>query len=246
MVFDDERQARQVSEAREAIERDNELKTRKATSLDSMFKDHGTNDKTLNLVLKGDVQGSIEALKGMLAEINVDGFTANVVRSAVGPITESDVSLAAASNAVVIGFNVRPPANVRALAENEGVEIRLYNVVYRITEDIEKALKGMLEPTFEEVITGQAVVRETFKVSKIGTIAGAYVTDGFIKRDALVRVIREGIVIYEGELSSLKRFKDDVKEVRTGYECGLSIHNYNDIKVDDIIEASTLQQVEEK
>ena len=244
MVVSDERQARQIAETREARDRDVESKLLKATSLDSMFKKQTDSDKTLNIVLKGDVQGSIEALKGMLAEIDIDGFTANLVRSGVGAISENDITLEQASNAIVIGFNVRPTAAVRSLADAAGVEVRLYSIVYRITEDIEKALKGMLEPTFEEVVTGQAVVRETFKVSKVGTIAGCYVTDGFIKRDALVRVIREGIVIYEGELSSLKRFKDDVKEVKTGYECGLSIANFNDIKIDDVIEASTMKQVE--
>lgn len=244
MVVVDERQARSVAETREAREKEDERRMTQVSSLDNMFNQLESQEKVLNIVLKGDVQGSLEALKGMLAEINIDGFHVNVIRSAVGAISETDITLAATSKAIVIGFNVRPSAVVKALANQQGVEIRLYNIVYRITEDIEKALKGMLEPTFEEVVTGQVEVRETFKVSKIGTIAGCFVTDGFVKKDALVRVIREGIVIYEGALSSLKRFKDDVKEVKQGYECGLSIANFNDIKVGDIIEASTMKQVE--
>ncbi len=238
VVVSDERQARQIAETRLQREKDGGINPEGAVTLDSMFNQLESQEKVLNIVLKGDVQGSIEALKGMLADINIEGFHVNVIRSGVGAIAETDITLAATSKAIVIGFNVRPSAVVRQMAEQQGVEIRLYNIVYRITEDIEKALKGMLEPTFEEVITGQAVVREIFKISKIGTIAGCMVTDGFIKRDALVRVITS-------LTSSLKRFKDDVKEVKTGYECGLSIVNYNDIKVDDIIEASTMKQVEE-
>lgn len=244
MVFTDEKTARQVAEKRESREKDLELKAIKPKSLDNMFSNLEDQEKELNVVLKGDVQGSIEALRGMLQEIDVEGFKVNIVRAGVGAISESDVTLAKASEAILIGFNVRPTASVRKHAENEGVEIRLYNVVYRIIEDIEKALKGMLEPTFEEVVTGQVEVRETFKVSKIGTIAGCYVTDGTVGREALVRVIRDGIVIYEGKLASLKRFKDDVKEVKQGYECGLSIENFNDLKIGDIIEASKLKEVE--
>ncbi|CCV64031.1 Translation initiation factor IF-2 [Alteracholeplasma palmae J233] len=244
MAFSDEKTARQIAATREARDRENERKFTKAKSLDSMFSNLEDTEKVLNIVLKGDVQGSIEALKGMLAKIDIDGFHANLVRAGVGAISESDVTLAKASDAILIGFNVRPNAAVRSLAENEGVELRLYNVVYRIIEDIEKALKGMLEPTFEEVVTGQIEVRETFKVSKIGTIAGCYVTDGYVAKDALVRVVRDGIVVYEGKLASLKRFKDDVKEVRKGFECGLSVEDFNDIKVGDIIEASKLEEVE--
>ncbi|TNF09099.1 MAG: translation initiation factor IF-2, partial [Bacillota bacterium] len=183
-------------------------------------------------------------LKNMLEKIDINGFHVNVVRSSVGAITESDVTLANASKAIIIGFNVRPTAAVKQDADSQGVEIRLYNIIYRVAEDIEAALKGMLEPTFEEIVTGQAEVRDTFKVSRIGTIAGCYVTDGVIKRDALVRVLRNGIVVYEGKLASLKRFKDDAKEVRQGYECGLNIENFNDIKVGDIIEASQMKEVE--
>ncbi len=167
-----------------------------------------------------------------------------MIRGEVGAISESDVTLANATQSILIGFNVRPTASVKALADTQGVEIRLYSIIYRVQEDIEAALKGMLAPKFEEIVIGQAEVRETFKVSKIGTIAGCIVTDGSIIRDALVRVLRDGIVVYEGKLASLKRFKDDAKEVRQGFECGLSIENFNDIKVGDIIEASKMKEME--
>ncbi|MCR3906202.1 MAG: translation initiation factor IF-2 [Tenericutes bacterium] len=244
MAFDDEKVTRQIADERQSRHKEGELKAVKKTSLDSMFDQIESVGKELNIIIKGDVQGSIEALKNMLEKIDIDGFHVNVVRSSVGAITENDVTLASASNAVVIGFNVRPTAAVKQVADAEGVEIRLYKIIYRVAEDIEAALKGMLEPTFEEIVTGQAEVRDTFKVSRIGTIAGCYVTDGLIKRDALVRVLRDGIVVYEGKLASLKRFKDDAKEVRQGYECGLSIENFNDIKVGDIIEASQMKEVE--
>ncbi len=244
MAFTDEKITRQIASERQSRQKETELKAVKKTSLDSMLGQMESTEKELNIIIKGDVHGSIEALKGLLEKIDIDGFHVNVVRSTVGAITESDVTLANASNAIVIGFNVRPTSAVKQVADQQGVEIRLYNIIYRVQEDIEAALKGMLEPTFEEIVTGQAEVRETFKVSKVGTIAGCYVTDGVIKRDALVRVIRDGIVAYEGKLASLKRFKDDAKEVKNGYECGLSIENYNDIKIGDIIEASQMKEVE--
>ena len=246
MAFKDEKVTRQIASERQSRVRDSETKIVKKRSLDNMFGDVESASKELGLIIKGDVQGSIEALRGMLEKIDIDGFHVNIIRATVGAITESDVTLASASEAIIIGFNVRPTALVKQRADEQGVEIRLYNIIYRVTEDIEAALKGMLEPTFEEVVTGQAEVRETFKVSKIGTIAGCYVTDGFIKRDALVRVLRDGIVIYEGKLASLKRFKDDAKEVRQGFECGLSIENFNDIKIGDLIEASHMREVEVK
>ena len=244
MAFTDERLTKDIAASRQSKQKETELKQVKKTSLDTMFGQMESSEKELNIIIKGDVQGSIEALKNMLEKIDIDGFHVNVVRSSVGAITENDVTLANASNAIIIGFNVRPTASVKQEADQQGVEIRLYSIIYRIAEDIEAALKGMLQPTFEEIVTGQAEIRETFKVSKIGTIAGAYVTDGVIKRDALVRVLRNGIVVYEGKLGSLKRFKDDVKEVRQGYECGFSIENYNDIKIGDVIEASQMKEVE--
>ena len=244
MAFKDERVTREIASSRQSRVREQESKSMKKASLDKMFGDIESTEKELNIIIKGDVQGSIEALKGLLEKINIDGFHVNVVRSSVGAITENDITLANASHAIVIGFNVRPTAAVKSVADQQGVEIRLYNIIYRVQEDIEAALKGMLEPTFEEIVTGQAEIRETFKISKVGTIAGCYVTDGVIKRDALVRLIRDGIVVYEGKLASLKRFKDDAKEVRSGYECGLSIENYNDLKVGDVIEASQMKEVE--
>lgn len=245
MVFADERTTRQIAEQRASIEREGEQKQIKA-SLDKMFDQMSDEHRELNLLIKADVQGSIEALRSVLGLIDIKGLEVNIVRASVGAISENDISLATASNAIVIGFNVRPTANVRKVAEDENVEIRLYNVIYRVAEDIEKALKGMLEPEFEEVVIGNVEVRETFKVSKIGTIAGCFVTDGIVKRDSLIRVVRDGIVVYEGKLASLKRFKDDAKEVKSGYECGLSIENYNDIKVGDNIEISEMKEIEVK
>jgi len=244
MAFKDERITKDIALERQSRNKEGESKAVKKTSLDTMFGEIESTEKELNIIIKGDVQGSIEALKGLLEKIDVDGFHVNVVRSSVGAITESDVTLANASKAILIGFNVRPTAAVKQQADAQGVEIRLYNIIYRVQEDIEAALKGMLAPTFEEIVTGQAEVREVFKVSKIGAIAGCYITDGVIRRDALVRILRNGVVAYEGKLASLKRFKDDVKEVKYGYECGLSIENYNDIKVGDIIEASQMKEVE--
>ncbi|WP_035358335.1 translation initiation factor IF-2 [Acholeplasma equifetale] len=244
MVFQDEKLARQTAEARASKVRETLAKSMKATSLESMFGDKEVGEKVLNVILKADVQGSVEVIKNMLEKIDIEGFHASVVRAGVGAITESDVTLASASGAIIIGFNVRPAANVKELANENGIEIRLYNVIYRITEDIEKALKGMLEPTYEEVVTGQAQVRQVFKISKVGTVAGCYVTEGYISRNSKVTLIRDGIVIYKGELSSLKRFKDEVKEVKQGFECGISIVNYNDIKEGDVIEASIDKEVE--
>jgi len=244
MAFDDEKVTRNIASDRRSRQKARELSSTKKRTLDSLFGDMEASEKELNIIIKGDVHGSIEALKGLLEKIDVEGFHVNIVRDTVGAITESDVTLASASDAIIIGFNVRPTAAVKRVADTEGVEIRLYSIIYRVQEDIENALKGMLEPEFEEIVTGQAEVRETYKISKIGTIAGCYVTDGVIIRDAIVRILRDGIVIYEGKLASLKRFKDDAKEVRQGYECGLSIENYNDLKVGDIVEASQLREIE--
>ena len=209
-----------------------------------MFKDADSSKKELNLIIKGDVQGSVEALKASLEKINVEDLTVNIIRASVGAITDTDVVLAEASNAIIIGFNVRPMAPVRQAAATKGVEIRLYNIIYKVIEDIEAALKGMLDPVYEEVVTGSCEVRSTFKISKVGTIAGCYVTDGVVERNSLVRVIREGIVIFEGKLASLRRFKDDVKEVKQGFECGLQIENYNDIKEYDVIECSIMKEIQ--
>ena len=198
----------------------------------------------INIIIKADVQGSAEAVKASMERLDVEGIRVNVIRSTAGQITESDIMLASASNAIIYGFNVRPNAMVRKKAEEEGIEIRLHSIIYKALEEMELAMKGMLAPVYEEVIIGQAEVRQTYKVSRIGTIAGCMVTDGCVKRDCKVRVIREGVVIYEGKLGSLRRFENDVKEVSNGFECGMTVENYNDIKVDDIIEAYEDQQVE--
>lgn len=244
VALGDERQARQIAEERQARQREGDLQKQKKASLKSMMEQAEAEQKELVLIIKGDTQGSIEALKGSLEKLNIEGLHVNVIRSSVGAITESDVSLASASNAIIIGFNVRPTAIVREFAKAQGVEVRLYNIIYKAIEDIEAALTGMLAPEFEEVVTGQAEVRSVFKISKVGAVAGCYVTDGVIERNSLVRIIRDGIVVYEGKMASLKRFKDDVKEVKAGYECGITIENYNDIKEGDIFEASIEKEVE--
>ena len=246
MVFGDEKTTKQIASDRKSRMRELELKKKAKSSLDMLLGDIETSEKELNLLIKANVNGSIEALRGLLEKIDFEGFHVNIIRADVGAISENDVSLASAANAIIIGFNVRPTSNVKNLANTEGVEIRLYSIIYRVQEDIENAIKGMLKPKFEEVVIGQAEVRETYKISKIGTIAGCYVTDGIIQKNSLARVLREGVVIYEGRLGSLKRFKDDVKEVKQNLECGLSIENFNDIKVGDIIEISTQKRIEVK
>ena len=213
--------------------------------LNDLFKNQTNEDvKNLNLIIKCDVQGSIEAIKGLLDKINIEGTKISVISSRVGGITDNDISLAIASKAIIIGFNIRPLAQISDLAKEKGVEIRLYSIIYKLQEDIEKAVKGMLDPVFEEKESGQAEVRDTFKVSKVGTIAGCYVTSGSIVRNGGVRVIRNSIVVYEGKIGSLKRFKDDAKEVKAGYECGITIENYNDIKVGDILECFVMEEIE--
>ena len=199
--------------------------------------------KELKLIVKADVQGTVEAMAASLMKIEVEGVNVKIIHTGAGAINESDISLAAASNAIVIGFNVRPDVNARRAAEEEGVDIRQHRVIYKVIEEIESAMKGMLDPEFEEKVIGQVEVRETFKVSKIGTIAGSYVTEGKITRDSGVRVIRDHIVIFEGELDTLKRFKDDAKEVARGYECGITIKNFNDIQEGDVIEAYIMEEV---
>jgi len=223
------------------------LEQRAATSrvtLDNLFESLKEGElKEVNVIIKADVQGSAEALAASLKKIDVEGVRVKIVHSAVGAINESDVTLAAASNAIIIGFNVRPTPQAKIQADTEEVDIRLHRIIYKAIEEIETAMKGMLDPEFEEKITGQMTVRETFKVSKVGTIAGAFVTDGYIRRDSGVRVIRDGIVIFEGQLASLKRFKDDVKEVKMGFECGAMVEKFNDLKVDDVIEGFIMEEI---
>lgn len=244
MVFEDERKARIISEERAHRAWKEERGVGKAVSLDELFAQVSEGDlKELRIIVKGDTHGSIEALKASLEKIDVEGAKIDIIRSSVGTITETDVTLALASNAIVMGFNVRPTSKVREAAKEKGVDIRLYNIIYKALEEIEAALTGMLDPEFEEVVTGQALVRQTFKISKVGTVAGCYVTDGTIERNSLVRILRNGIVVFEGQMSTLKRFKDDVKEVKEGYECGIMIDKFNDIKEGDIIEASVEREI---
>lgn len=244
VVFEDEKTARQAGEerAKRALIEHRASGTR--VTLDNLFESLKEGElKEVNVIIKADVQGSAEALSASLQKIEVEGVKVNIVHAAVGAINESDITLAAASNAIIIGFNVRPTPQARQQAETEEVDIRLHRVIYQAIDEIETAMKGMLDPEYEERITGQMVVRETYKVSKVGTIAGCYVMEGTIYRDSGVRVIRDGIVIFEGKLASLKRFKDDAKEVNSGYECGATIEKYNDIKVDDIIEGFVMEEV---
>ncbi len=243
MVFSDEHKARDIAEARANRRKDEVALSSKPKTFADMVE---ALDKTkeLNVIVKGDVQGSVEALCASLQRINVEDYKVTIIRHAVGAITETDISLAEASNAIIIGFNIRPLANIRKDADEKHVEIRSYNIIYKALEDIEGILKGKLEPEYEEVVTGQAEVRSIFKLSKVGTIAGCYVTDGTIERNSKIRVLRDGAVIYEGVMASLKRFKDDVKEVRQGLECGITIQGYNDIKEGDVFEASVDKEIE--
>ena len=245
VVFDDEKTARQVGEARASLALQASRGEKSRVSLESLFEHLKQGEmKELNIVIKSDVQGSAEALAASLQKIDVEGVNIKIIHSAVGAINESDISLAAASNAIVIGFNVRPDVNAKRAADAEKVDVRLHRIIYKVIEEIEAAMKGMLDPEFQEKIIGQAEVRQTFKVSKIGTIAGSYVTEGKITRDSGIRVIRDGVVIFEGEIGDLKRFKDDAKEVAKGYECGITIKNYNDLKEADVIEAYIMEEVE--
>ena len=221
--------------------------TKSRMSLDDLFNQiQEGNLKELNIVVKADVQGSVEAMKQSLLKLSNDEVVIKVIHGGVGAINESDVILASASNAIIIGFNVRPDATAKDIAEREGVDIRLYRVIYNAIEDVEAAMKGMLDPVFEEKVLGHAEVRQTFKASGVGTIAGAYVQDGIFERNCSVRLIRDGVVVFDGPLASLKRFKDDVKEVRAGYECGFVFENYNDIKEGDNVEAYKMVEVERK
>ena len=243
MTFASEKEAKNIASERkeQARIRDNKAKT--AVSLDDLFAKIGEGLKEINVIIKADVNGSSEAVKNSLQKIQVEGVKINVIRSSVGGITESDIVLAKASSAIIIGFNVRPSKAISDKAKEDGVEIRFYNIIYKAVEEMEAAMRGMLDPEFEEKILGEADIRQIFKFSKIGNIAGSSVTDGVIKRDAKARVIRDGVVIYDGKIGSLQREKDSVKEVKKGYECGITIDGFNDIKVGDTIEAYEMVEV---
>ena len=247
MAFENEKQARSVGETRLKAKQDKERSSGAALSLDDLYSQIKEGEMIdLNIIVKADVQGTAEAVKASLEKIDVDGVRVNVIRSTAGGISESDVLLASASQAIIYGFNVRPNAKVRQKAEEEGIEIRLHNIIYKMVEEIETAMKGMLAPEIKEVVTGQAEIRQVIKVSKVGNIAGCYVTDGFIRRNCGIRLLRDSVVVYEGKLGSLKRFQDDAKEVAAGFECGLSIENFNDIKEGDIVEGYIMEEVEVK
>ncbi len=247
MAYPDDKVAKDIADKRKLAAKNKELKASSAMTLDDLYSQVAAGEvKTINIILRADVQGSVEAINASLQKLNNDEVKVNIIRATAGAITLSDVLLASASKAIIYGFNVRPDALVRAKAEEEKVEIRLHTIIYALIEEIEGVMKGMRKPIEQEVILGQAEVRQIFKASKIGTIAGSYVLDGELKRDCLVRLIRDGIVIFTGKLGSLRRFKDDVAKVATGFECAFTIENYNDIKEGDVIEAYEIQHVAPK
>lgn len=246
-VYDTEREAREIANSREQIQREQSLRTKKHITLDEIGRRLAIGSfKELNIIIKGDVDGSVEALSDSLLKLSKDEVKVSIIHQGVGQISESDVLLASASDAIILGFQVRPSSNAKKLAEQEEIEIRHYSIIYDAINQIKDAIEGMLEPEFEEVITGNIQVREVFKITKVGTVAGSYVTDGFITRKNKIRVIRGGIVIHEGEIDQLKRFKDDVAEVKAGYECGISIKNFNNIEIDDTIEGYEMKEIKRK
>ena len=246
-IFESDKEAREIATKREQLIREQTLRTKKHLTLDEIGRRLALgNFKELNIVLKGDVDGSIEALSDSMEKLSTDEISVNIIHRGVGQITESDVLLASASDAIIVGFQVRPSINARNLAEKEGIEIRMYSIIYEAINEIKSAMEGMLEPTEEENIVGNVEVRETYKISKIGTIAGCYVTNGNIVRKNKIRLIRDGIVVFNGKIKQLKRFKEDVNEVKNGYECGLSIEDFNDIKVGDIIESFEIREIKRK
>ncbi|MDQ0148953.1 translation initiation factor IF-2 [Eubacterium multiforme] len=243
----DEKTARNMADLRKEKVKNENLNARHRVSLEDLYSQikEGT-VKELDIIVKADVQGSVEAIRQSLEKLSTDDVKVRVIHGGVGAITETDITLASASNAIVIGFNVRPDSNAMAASEKEGVDVKTYRIIYDAIEDVKSAMVGMLEPEYKEVVEGKAEVRETYKISSVGTIAGCYVLDGKITRNSDIRVIRDGIVVFESTLASLKRFKDDVKEVRSGYECGLSVEKFNDLKEGDIIEAYTMEAIERK
>lgn len=243
MAFENEKQARSIAEERKTKARLKEMNKKTAVSLDDLFSKIGEGMKEINVIIKADVNGSAEAVKNSLEKIDVEGVRVNVIRSTVGGITESDIVLASASDAIIIGFNVRPSNAIKDKAKDMGVDIRLYDIIYKATEEMEAAMKGMLDPEFEEKILGNAEIRQIFKFSKVGNIAGSFVVEGVISRNNKARVIRDGVVIYDGEIGSLQRGKDSAKEVKKGLECGITIENFNDIKVGDVIEAYEMVEI---
>ena len=247
VAMKDEKQAKEIATLRQIKQREVELAKHTKLSLEDLYKRIQSGEvKDLNVIVKGDVQGSVEAVGETLRKLSTDAVRLNVIHSGVGAITETDVNLAAASNAIIIGFSVRPEVKAQGLAEKEGVDIRLYSIIYDAVEDVRKAMEGLLAPTLKEKYLGRSEIREVFSVPKIGNVAGCYVLDGKMLRNAQVRLLRDNVVIYEGKMSSLRRFKDDQKEVATGYECGIGLENYNDLKTGDIIEAFEIEKIATK
>jgi translation initiation factor IF-2 len=247
VVTQDEKTAKEIANQRQQIKREQDLRKVKHLTLDDIARRMALgNIVELNIIIKGDVDGSIEALSGSLQKISTEEVKVNIIHTGVGAISESDVLLASASDAVIIGFQVRPTANARKLAEREEIDVRLFSVIYDAIDAVKDALEGMLSPELGEKIVASVDIRETFKVPNIGTIAGCYVTEGKLNRNTKIRLIRDGIVIYDGVISSLKRFKDDVREVSAGYECGIGIHNYNDLRVGDVIEGYEITETKRK
>jgi translation initiation factor IF-2 len=239
--------AREIATKRQEKQREEVLARNASTTLEELFSQINAGEvKDLNLIIKGDVQGSVGAIVSSLEKLSNDEVRVKIVHTGVGTVNESDIMLAGTSGAIIIGFNVRPSASVSAIAERDGIQIRTYRVIYDIIDDVENAMKGMLDPEFKEVVLGTVEIRNTFKVPGVGIIGGAYVTSGKVVRNEQVRLVRDGIVIHEGKISSLKRFKDDAREVNQGYECGIGIENYNDIKEGDVIECFTMEEIERK
>lgn len=236
-VYEDESEAKSIASKREQLQRELSIRTKKHTTLEELGRRIALGEfKELNIILKGDVDGSVEALSDQLQRLSTEEISVNILHSGVGQITESDINLAAASDAIIIGFNVRAGANAKELADREEIEIRTYSVIYKAIDEVKEAMEGMLSPEIQEQVIGNVEIREVFKISKVGTIAGCMVLTGKVTRNSKVRLLRDGIVKFDGELESLKRFKDDVKEVTKGYECGLNLKGYNDIEVGDILE----------
>jgi translation initiation factor IF-2 len=243
-VLGEEREAKDISQVRQRLQREQEFRRSRKVTLDEFYSQLEAGQSELRLILKGDVDGSVEALADALEDLSGDEVRVAVIHRGVGAITESDVMLAAASNAIVIGFHVRPDVRAREAAVREGVDIRLYRVIYEAVDEVKKAMGGLLAPEEREVIQGTAEVRNVFKIPKIGLVAGCFVTDGAIPRTANVRVVRDGVEVYSGRIGSLRRFKDDVREVKSGFECGIGIENFQDVKVGDVLEAYTVEQHE--
>ncbi|HDM76371.1 MAG TPA: translation initiation factor IF-2, partial [Deltaproteobacteria bacterium] len=244
VVVASEKQAKMISEHRQRKQRETELSRTTKVTLEKLYEHIKEGEiKELNIILKTDVQGTLEAISDSLRKLETDEIRVNIIHSATGGISETDVMLASASNAIIIGFNVRADMKVLEMAEREQVDLRFYDVIYQLIADVKDALEGMLEPEYREVVIGRAEVRQTFNIPKVGTVAGCYVVDGKLERGCQVHLVRDGIVVYQGKIASLKRFKDDVKEVKAGYECGVGIENFNDVKVNDVLEAYILEEI---